>query len=107
MLFKTINPIELHEKLQNGEDFRLIDVREPQEYEWARLEKAELLPLSRFQTWHDKLNSAEKIVVICHHGVRSAQVCAYLAHQGFENVWNLSGGIDAWSTEVDRRVPRY
>jgi rhodanese-related sulfurtransferase len=65
------------------------------------------LPLSEFQVWHDKLNQAAEIVVMCHHGVRSAQVCAFLAGQGFKKVWNLSGGIDAWSKEVDRNVPRY
>lgn len=107
MLFKSMSPQELGERLENKEDFRLIDVREPLEWELARLEAAELLPLSEFSEWHDKLNPAEEIVVMCHHGIRSANVCAFLARQGFEKVWNLSGGIDAYSTEVDRNVPRY
>ncbi len=107
MLFKSISASELNEKLQNESTFKLIDVREPEEFGWARIEKAELLPLSEFQNWHDRLNPADEFVFICHHGVRSAQVCSYLAHNGFENLWNLSGGIDAWSVEVDRNVPRY
>lgn len=107
MSFKTINPLELQQKLEDGENLQLIDVREAEEYALAKIEAAELLPLSQFNEWHDKLNPAEEIVVICHHGVRSAQVCAFLARQGFQKIWNLSGGIDAWSIEVDRRVPRY
>ena len=107
MSFQTISPLELQQKLQSGEEFQFIDVREAQEYEWAKIPSAELLPLSRFSEWHDKLNPAASIVVMCHHGVRSAQVCAFLTRQGFEKVWNLSGGIDAWSVEVDHEVPRY
>lgn len=107
MSFKTISPGELKEKLQSGESFKLIDVREPEEFVWAQIDGAELLPLSEFQRWCDKLNPDEKIVVICHHGIRSAQICSYLVNHGFEKVWNLSGGIDGWSVEVDRNVPRY
>lgn len=107
MLFKTISARELSEKLKQREKFRLVDVREQEEFEIARIENAELLPLSDFQNWIETLNPTEEIVFMCHHGVRSAQVCAFLARNGFENVWNLSGGIDAWSAEVDRNVPRY
>lgn len=107
MNFKSISPHELREKLDNKENFRLIDVREPLEWELARLETAELLPLSQFAEWHDKLNPADEIVVMCHHGVRSANVCNYLTQAGFEKVWNLSGGIDAYSMEVDKNIPRY
>lgn len=107
MAFKTISAAVLRQKQIGGDKFRLIDVREPIEYETARIEQSELLPLSDFAAWRDKLNPDEEIVVMCHHGVRSAHVCRYLNEQGFENVANLDGGIDAWSTEVDRRVPRY
>lgn len=107
MDFETITPAELDEKLKRGEKFFLIDVREPQEHEAARIEAAQLLPLSRFQEWAGALNAEDEIVVICHHGIRSAQVCAYLAGQGFTKMVNLAGGIDAWSCDVDRSVPRY
>lgn len=107
MLFKSISASELREKLQNESDFKLIDVREPEEFAWARIDGAELLPLSEFQNWHERLNPADEIVFICHHGIRSQQVCSFLAQGGFENLWNLSGGIDAWSVEVDGNVPRY
>lgn len=107
MLFKQISAIELKEKLQKGETLKLIDVREPEEFVWAQINGTELMPLSEFPKWCDELNPADEIVFICHHGIRSAQVCSILANNGFENLWNLSGGIDAWSIEVDRNVPRY
>lgn len=107
MLYKSISPAALAERLKKDDDLRFIDVREPVEYEIARVEKAELLPLSRFAEWHDQLKSEEEIVVMCHHGIRSANVCMYLAQKGFENVFNLEGGIAAWSAEVDGNVPRY
>lgn len=107
MSYKTISAQETLQKLERGERFRLIDVREFVEYEMARVDAAELLPLSEFQNWHDKLDPHEETIVMCHHGVRSAHVCRYLSEQGFENLWNLDGGIDAWSTDVDPRIPRY
>ena len=107
MVYQSISPTELAERLGKNDDFRLIDVREIREHEIARIEKAELLPLTRFDEWIGKLDSAQEIVVMCHHGIRSANVCMFLIRNGFEKVWNLDGGIDAWTTEVDRNVPRY
>jgi rhodanese-related sulfurtransferase len=108
MIYDSILPKQLAEKIARGEIFNLIDVREPIEYEIARIEGARLLPLSRFREWIDELESGEEtIVVMCHHGIRSAQVCAYLTENGFENVFNLEGGIDSWSLDVDENVPRY
>src|SRR4051794_25102067 len=101
MSYETISPTELDERIKSGEALRLIDVREPVEYEIARIAGAELLPLSRFKEWAHGLNPEEKTVVICHHGIRSAQVCAMLAHGGFDKLYNLAGGIDRWSQEVD------
>ena len=110
MLYQSISPNELAERMKNTEDFRavrFIDVREPQEYEIARIEGAELLPLSQFDRWIETLESAQEIVVMCHHGIRSGNVCMFLVRNGFEKVWNLDGGIDAWSKEVDANVPKY
>jgi rhodanese-related sulfurtransferase len=107
MSYETITPTEFAERTARGERVRLIDVREPEEFALARVEGAELLPLSRFQEWTGALDAAEEIVVMCHHGIRSAQVCAYLSAQGFTRMVNLAGGIERWSQEVDRRVPRY
>lgn len=107
MLYQSISPKQLAERLNAGEKLRFIDVREPQEFEIARLENAELLPLSRFNEWIDTLDAAEEIVVMCHHGIRSANVCMFLVRNGFEKVFNLDGGIDLWSFEVDENIPRY
>lgn len=107
MNYGTISPTEFAERTARGERVRLIDVREPEEFALARVEGAELLPLSRFQEWAATLDAEDEIVVMCHHGIRSAQVCAYLASQGFTKMSNLAGGIERWSQEVDRSVPRY
>ena len=105
--YQTITPAEFAERAARGERVRLIDVREPEEFELSRVEGAELLPLSRFAEWAGALDPAEELVVMCHHGIRSAHVCAVLARSGFTRLSNLAGGIDRWSTEVDRGVPRY
>jgi rhodanese-related sulfurtransferase len=105
--YRTISPEELRERMERGDELLVVDVREPMEYEIARIEGTRLLPLSRFPEWADQLDPETEIVFMCHHGIRSAQVCRYLARQGFKHLYNLSGGIDAWSWEVDRSVPRY
>lgn len=105
--FLTITPKEFGERVRGGDDLLLVDVREPDEYELARVEGARLLPLSLFNEWAPSLDPERETVFICHHGVRSAQVCAFLARQGFRKVYNLAGGIDSWSAEVDPSVPRY
>lgn len=107
MGFRTITPAEFSERRRREEDLLLIDVREPEEYELARVEGARLLPLSLFNEWAPSLDRDRETVFICHHGVRSAQVCAFLARQGFTKIYNLDGGIDRWSKEVDPSVPCY
>ena len=107
MSFNTLTPKEFGERARGGEDLLLVDVREPEEYELARVEGARLLPLSLFNEWAPTLDPERPTVFLCHHGIRSAQVCAYLARQGFEKIYNLSGGIDRWSLEIDPSIPRY
>jgi rhodanese-related sulfurtransferase len=107
MKYGTITPAELDERLKRGEHLALIDVREDEEHAIARVEGASLMPLSRFNEWAGTLDADEEIVVMCHHGMRSAQVCVYLSREGFKKVSNLTGGIDRWSCEVDASVPRY
>jgi rhodanese-related sulfurtransferase len=88
---------------------RLIDVREPDEWEICRIPGAELLPMSQWpQLALTKLpDKSEPILLHCHHGGRSARATAWLLGQGYTNVKNVAGGIDAWSTEIDSSVPRY
>ena len=107
MDFKNINPSQLSERMRGEEPPLVIDVREPEEYELARVEGTRLLPLSLFNEWATSLDPERETVFMCHHGMRSAQVCAWLSRQGFGKVHNLSGGIDRWSADVDPTVPRY
>ena len=107
MSYATMTPAELALRLKRGDRIALLDVREVEEHALAHIEGADLMPLSRFNEWAGMLSADEEIVVMCHHGIRSAQVCAYLSQQGFEKLHNLAGGIDRWSLEVDASVPRY
>ena len=107
MNYETVSPAEVDERLKRGEKILLVDVREPEEYSIAHIEGARLLPLSRFPEWADTLDPDAEIVFMCHHGIRSAQVCDFLARQGFKKLYNLEGGIDSWSQEVDSSVPQY
>ncbi|NEP18664.1 MAG: rhodanese-related sulfurtransferase [Leptolyngbya sp. SIO4C1] len=97
--------------LTEGETLQLIDVREPQEVAIAALPNFIHLPLSEYIDWADKilieLDPAIETIVICHHGMRSAQMCQWLLRQGFQNVKNLIGGIDAYAVAVDPSIPRY
>ena len=106
----SLSALELAGWLREGRPCRLIDVREPEEWALARLEGAELLPLSTLSDWLPRLLEAPgnlPLVVYCHHGIRSARVCSMLLQHGVEQVWNLSGGVDSWSLDVDTSIPRY
>jgi rhodanese-related sulfurtransferase len=107
MMYQIISPVELFQRLSSDEILRFIDVREPIEHEMVNIESAELLPLSCFNDWIDTLKKDEEIVVMCHHGIRSANVCMFLVRNGFENVFNLDGGIDLWAKQVDTNLARY
>lgn len=107
MNYGTITPAELEARRKRGDALLLIDVREVPEHEIASIEGARLLPLSEFDEWAWTLDAEAETVVMCHHGIRSAQVCAFLARQGFAKLSNLAGGIDRWSREVDPDVPLY
>lgn len=85
----------------------LLDVRETWEYERCRLDGSRLIPLSQLPARIGELDQSRTTVVICHHGVRSLRAAAYLEHCGFEDVVNLSGGIDAWARTVDRGMAVY
>jgi rhodanese-related sulfurtransferase len=104
---------ELQQRLERGEPIQLVDVREDPELELARLPHAVVhLPLSRSGEWmatvDDRLERDRPVAVLCHAGVRSWNFACWLMQEhGYEDVWNLQGGIDAWSQEVDPTVPRY
>ena len=85
----------------------LLDVREPWEWQTARIEGAQHLPMGQIPASTEQLDRTRTTVVICHHGMRSLQVIAFLQRQGFDNLHNLQGGIDAWSREIDPQIPLY
>ncbi len=100
---------QLARRLDASAELLLLDCREPQEHAVARLPGATLIPMGELPSqmeqlapWRDR-----PVVVYCHHGGRSEMVCQYLRGQGFQQVQNLRGGIDAWSLRIDPSLPRY
>ena len=97
----------LKAKMDRGDRFTLLDVREPHEYQIARLPDARLIPLGELPKRLGELDRDAEIVVHCKGGVRSATAAGILRGAGFKNVRNLTGGILAWSDKVDPKVPKY
>jgi rhodanese-related sulfurtransferase len=104
--YESITPDELKRRLDAGERPELLDVREPWEYELARIKGSKLLPMGELPERVSELDPEAETVVICHHGSRSAYVTQALQRSGFSRVINLEGGLDAYST-VEPTVPRY
>ena len=102
---KQIN-IQEYQKLPRGEHV-LIDVREPHEYQIAKIPYAKLIPLGELPKRVNELNSADEIVAHCKSGMRSAKAVEFLKQAGFKKVKNMKGGILAWSDKVDPSVPKY
>ena len=93
---------------KSGDAFLLLDVREPWEFETARIEGAKNIPMGDVPARaHAELDPEAHIVVVCHHGVRSLTVTNWLRQQGFEKVQSMRGGIDGWARTVDPKVPLY
>ena len=100
-----ITPQDLRQRL---DQVRIVDVREPWEYQICRLAGAESIPMGEIPAALPRLDGDDKpLVVYCHHGVRSLRVANWLRQQGIEEVASLQGGIDRWSLEIDPAVPRY
>jgi rhodanese-related sulfurtransferase len=102
---------ELAQKMASGEGVQLVDVREVEELERAQIAGFVNLPLSDYESWqgdiHRRLEPDVETLILCHHGMRSAQMCQWLMAQGFTNVKNISGGIDAYSIYVDPSIAQY
>jgi rhodanese-related sulfurtransferase len=110
MLNYEISTLELKQLLSGsgGSGCILLDVREAWEHEEARIEGSILIPMGEIPARaHQELDPEAHIIAICHHGMRSMSVTAWLREQGFETAQSLRGGIDAWSVEVDKTIPRY
>jgi len=102
-----IDPLEVKAKIDRGDPFVLIDVREPHEYQICSIPYAKLIPLGDLPKRVNELNSADEIVAHCKSGMRSAKAVDFLKQAGFRKVRNMKGGILAWSDKVDPSVPKY
>ncbi|HLE62365.1 MAG TPA: molybdopterin-synthase adenylyltransferase MoeB [Pyrinomonadaceae bacterium] len=108
MQLEEIGALQLSQRLRRGEDIQVIDVREPHEYEIARIPESKLIPLGRVVNRMNEIDPTRETVVHCKGGVRSAKAIEALKRAGFQGrLLNLRGGITAWSDEVDPRVPKY
>ncbi len=107
-MIEEITAAELKAKMDAGEDFQLIDVRQPDEFAFAKIEGAKLIPLGDILRRMDELDPAREAVIHCKMGGRSARAIEALQHSGYKGrLKNLVGGITAWSNIVDSKVPKY
>jgi rhodanese-related sulfurtransferase len=102
-----IMPEAVHSLRERGENFVLLDVREPWELQTAHIEGVTHIPMGDIPMHVQELDPDQHIVVVCHHGVRSLNVTHWLRQQGFESVQSMRGGIDLWSKTIDPKVPVY
>ena len=103
-------PQDIQRRLAAGEKLLLIDVREPDEFQAARISGAELIPMRTIPAQLQRLEAASDdatLIVYCHHGIRSLNVVNWLREQGVPGCQSMAGGIDRWSLEIDPAVPRY
>jgi len=104
---KTVNVQELKQLIDENQDFQLIDVREPFENDLCSLD-GNLIPMGEIIVRMDEIRKDKKVIVLCRSGMRSANVIRYLEqHHGYSNLFNLTGGILAWSAEIDPSMPSY
>jgi sulfur-carrier protein adenylyltransferase/sulfurtransferase len=104
---KEITVVQLKSMMDSNEDFQLIDVREPHENDIASL-GGELIPMGEIPDNVERISREKKVVIHCKAGGRSGRIVQYLeAMHGFNNLYNLQGGILAWSDEIDSSIPKY
>jgi rhodanese-related sulfurtransferase len=106
---KLISVAELALWLADGERTPplLLDVREPWEQQICAIPGSQAMPMQQIPARFNTIDAQQPVVCVCHHGGRSAQVAMYLQHQGYEDVYNLTGGVDAWARQVDPKMPVY
>jgi sulfur-carrier protein adenylyltransferase/sulfurtransferase len=104
---RGISATQLQEMISRGEKVALVDVREPFEFEIARIASSQLIPLGAIPDRLTEITQSEKTVVMCKSGARSARAIEFLRSKGFDNLLNLEGGLDAWRAEVDPSLPKY
>ena len=105
---QEITATELKARLDAGDDIQLIDVRQPDEYAYASIEGAKLIPLGEIMSRMGELDESREAVIHCKMGGRSARAIEFMEHSGYKGkLSNLVGGITAWSNDVDPSVPKY
>lgn len=102
-----ITPLEVKNNREAGDEFIILDVREPLEYQIAHIPDSVLIPLGELKARIEELDPSKDIVTLCHHGMRSQSALGILLQHGFTKVKNLNGGIDAYSLTADPSIPRY
>ena len=102
-----IDPKEVKQKIDRGEKFVLLDVREPWEHEICRIGGSVLIPMQELPMRAASLEEGGDVVIYCHSGIRSLNAAAWLRAQGIESARSMAGGIDRWSVEIDPAVRRY
>jgi len=107
IMLSNLTPKELKSRLDAGEKFTLLDVRELDEVAYCRLDGAVHMPMHSIPTRVAEIRQLLPVVVYCHHGIRSLQVCHYLEQYGLDYLYNLDGGIEEWAVSVDPALPRY
>lgn len=104
---QEITATELKERMDNG-DVQLIDVRQPDEFAFTKIEGAKLIPLGEIVSRMDELDDSKELVLQCKVGGRSAHAIQFLTQAGYKGeMVNLKGGITAWSNDVDPKIPKY
>ena len=104
---QTLSVTEFKTRRDDNKDCVLLDVREDGEVAYANIDGHTHIAMNLIPLRHNELPDDKPIVVYCHHGMRSMQVALFLEHAGFSDVYNLSGGIEAWSVQIDPSVARY
>lgn len=104
---KQITPEQLLELKADENKLMLLDVREPWEFDICSIDMSKNIPMNQVPSVLDDLDKTQAVAVICHHGMRSLQIAQFLETNGFEQVFNLQGGIHAWAEQIDADMPRY
>ena len=98
---------ELKQWQENNKDFILLDVRNQDEVDYVKLPNSLHIPMSLIPIRHNEIDDDKPLVIYCHHGVRSYNVAYFLLQAGFEDVYNLQGGIEAWAEQIEPEMKRY
>lgn len=106
-MIKNLTPIDVKKLVATDANIKLIDVRELWEYQLTKLENSQHFPLSEFKNTFTELATDDTLLIYCHHGSRSQYVCNFLLKQGYKNLYNLEGGINAWQNQVQPELKTY